>query len=257
MAALLNGFQDATAYRVEFLIEVFGSALVPAAIQGVIWYALFQVGGNQKIGGFTYNEMVHYTLTTLLFSQIRGGDHDFELQDMIRTGALSHYLLRPVSVLEFIYLRGLAPRLFIATLTLSIGLLASPFVGLSPVRLCGGMLLAFIGNIIHYQLGAILATTSFYWEEAYSVLMVKNMVVNLLSGELLPLTLVPLAYSWIWHLFPFYLYVFGPSQYVLGHWSHEQYLWQLLLALGWVGLGSVGVHLSWRIGIKRYSSLGG
>ena len=38
-----------------------------------------------------------------------------------------------------------------------------------------------IGNIIHFQLGAALAGAAFLWEEAYSVLMVKNMIVGILS----------------------------------------------------------------------------
>ena len=49
IAALKNGFQDATAYRVEFLFEVLGAAFVPAAIQMVLWYALFKVGGARPL----------------------------------------------------------------------------------------------------------------------------------------------------------------------------------------------------------------
>ena len=95
-AALKNGFQDAVAYQTEFLLEVLGSAFVPAAVQWVLWYALFKVNGAQTVAGMTYQEMVHYTCVSLLFTQIRGGDHDFELQEMIRSGHLSNYLLRPV-----------------------------------------------------------------------------------------------------------------------------------------------------------------
>src|SRR4051794_19661382 len=123
IAALRNGFQDATAYRIEFLFEILGSAFVPAAIQWVLWYALFKVGGATEVGGMSYQDLIQYTFFSLLFSQIRGGDHDFELQDMIRTGGLSNYLLRPVGVVEFVYIRGVAPRLFIASLCLTIGVI--------------------------------------------------------------------------------------------------------------------------------------
>ena len=46
-----------------------------------------------------------------------------------------------------------------------------------------------MGNVIHFQFGATLAAAGFLWEEAYSLLMVKNMVVGLLSGEMIPLNL--------------------------------------------------------------------
>ena len=98
LAALKNGFQDAVAYRLEFFFEVLGSAFVPAAIQWVLWYAIFKIGGATQISGMDYTALVSYTMVSLLFSQVRGGDHDFELQEMIRSGQLSNYLLRPVDV---------------------------------------------------------------------------------------------------------------------------------------------------------------
>src|SRR4051812_18793411 len=147
-----------------------------------MWYAMFKLGGMTQVAGMTYTDMIHYTLVSLLFTQVRGGDHDFELAEMIRSGQLSNYLLRPVGVVEFVWIRGIAPRLFIAGICLAAGFIFAPFMGLSPFRLIGAMALALLGNVIHYQVGAVLATTSFLWEEAYSVLMVKNLAVSLLSG---------------------------------------------------------------------------
>ncbi|MFZ9595491.1 MAG: ABC transporter permease [Bdellovibrionia bacterium] len=257
LAALKNGFQDATAYRWEFLFEILGSAFVPAAIQCVLWYALFEVGGAKEVGGMNYADLVTYTGMSLLFSQIRGGDHDFELQELIRTGQLSNYLLRPVGVVEFIYIRGVAPRIFISFLCLMMGVAASYFLNLSPARILGAMLLAFLGNVIHYQIGATLSTSAFFLEEAHSVLMVKNMVVNLLSGELIPLNLFPPSLQWIWKTTPFYLYVFAPTQFALGKATLDDYFGQLMISLLWLLAGWAAIRLSWSVGMKRYVSLGG
>lgn len=257
LAALKNGLQDATAYRVEFFFEVVGSALVPALIQWVLWYALFKIGGATEIAGMTYIDLIHYTLASILFTQIRGGDHDFELQEMIRSGQLSNYLLRPVGAVEFVYVRGIAPKLFIAAICLAVGMTAGYWLGISPLRMLGAMFLALLGNIIHYQLGASLATMAFLWEEAYSVLMVKNMVVSLLSGELIPLNLFPESMQWIWKSTPFYLYVFGPTQYALGRWSHQEYLFQIGVAFAWILAFWCVIRISWSLGIRRYLSLGG
>ena len=119
------------------------------------------------------------------------------------------------------------------------------------------MLLAIAGNVIHYQIGSVLATTAFVWEEAYSVLMVKNMLVQLLSGELIPLNLFPESSQWIWKSTPFYLYVFGPTQYALGHWSHAEFVYGLMTAMAWMIGMAVLIRLSWGWGIRRYLSLGG
>jgi ABC-2 type transport system permease protein len=256
-AALRNGFQDATAYQIEFLFEILGSALVPAAIQYILWYALFSLGGQSQVAGMTYMDMIHYTCASLLFSQIRGGDHDFELQELIRSGQLSNYLLRPVGVVEFIYIRGVAPRLFIASLCFILGLGFSAFFGFSVLNLLLAFGMALMGNIIHYQIGAALSSTAFFWEEAYSILMVKNMIVNLLSGELIPLNLFPPSLQWIWKSTPFYFYVFGPIQIALGHWSSTEILTQFALATLWMVGGWLLIRLTWGFGMKRYLSLGG
>lgn len=257
VAALTNGFKDAVAYRLEFLFEILGSAFVPAAIQSVLWYAIFKTGGATQVNGMDYSQMIHYTLISLLFTQVRGGDHDFELQEMIRSGQLSNYLLRPVGVVEFVYIRGAAPRLLIAGIGLLGGLVLCPILGLQPHRIIGAMLMAFVGNIIHYQIGAALATTAFLWEEAFSILMVKNMLVSLLSGELVPLNLFPESFSWVWKSTPFYLYVFGPTQYALGHWSDLQFLQNMGIACLWLIVGALLIRGTWGVGIKRYLSLGG
>ena len=258
LAALKNGLRDATTYRLEFLLEIGGAAFVPAAIQWVLWYAMFKIGGASEVAGMGYIQMVQYTLVSLLFTQVRGGDHDFELAEMIRSGQLSNYLLRPVGVVEFVYIRGLAPKLLVAGFCLFIGAFVSLFwLHISPERMFGAMFLAIIGNVIHYQIGATLATTAFFWEEAYSMLMVKNMVVNILSGELIPLNLFPPSMQWIWKSTPFYLYVFGPVQYALGRWSHQEFFFQLGIGLVWILIGWALISMSWTLGMKRYASLGG
>lgn len=256
-AALKNGFQDAVAYRVEFLFEILGYAAVPAAVQMVLWYALYRVGGAERVAGFTYEQMIHYTLVSVLFSQVRGGNHDFELQEMIRSGQLSNYLLRPVGVVEFVWIRGVAPKLLISGVCLLIGMILCPIIGMNPLRLLAAMAMALVGNVIHYLIGAALATAAFYWEEAYSILMVKNMVVDLLCGELIPLTLFPPAMQWIWKSTPFYFYVFGPVQYSLGHWSHQEFFYQFGLCGIWLLGSALLVRLTWGLGMRRYLSLGG
>jgi ABC-2 type transport system permease protein len=257
LAALKNGFQDATAYRIEFLFEVLGAAFVPAAIQWLLWYALFKVGGAETVAGMTYMDMVMYTLVSLLFTQVRGGDHDFELAEMIRSGGLSNYLLRPVGVVEFVWIRGAAPKIFIASVALATGMIVGYWFGLSPMRMVGAMGLALLGNIIHYQISAAIASAAFIWEEAYSMLMVKNMVVSLLCGELIPLNLFPPSMQWIWKSTPFYLYVYGPTQYALGRWSNEEFIRQLGITGIWLFVGWALIRLSWGRGTKRYLSLGG
>ena len=256
-AAIRNGLRDAMAYRGDFLLDFFGQALVPVAIQLILWYSIFHNGKVTQFGGMSYAQLLSYTWTSLLFTQIRGGDYDFSLIEMIRVGSLSNYLLRPVGVIEFVFFRGLGEKLLTTLFCLVLGIVATFFTPLSIQNLLLGMMLAILGNIIHYLFGSALASVAFYWENAFAVLMVKNMVVSLFSGELLPLTVVPERFAWIWKSTPFYLYVYGPTQVALGKWDHVTWLHQMEIGFAWLLGFWLLMKLCWRVSINRYQGLGG
>lgn len=257
LASIQNGIRDALAYRGDFIIDFLTSASVPVLIQLLLWYSIFNASGASEFAGMSYSELLAYTWTSLLFSQVRGGNYDFTLIEMIRTGNLSNYLIRPVGVVEFTFYRGFGEKLITATLCFILGCIATAFTELSLGNLLLGMLLALLGNIIAYLFGAFLAAAAFYWENAFAILMVKNMLVSLFSGELIPLTVVPEAYSWVWKSTPFYLYVFGPTQTALGKWSFHEWAHHFGLGLLWLLAFWFLLEVSWRYSIKRYQGLGG
>ena len=257
LAAVKNGMKDALAYRWDFLIDFFGQAIVPVGIQLILWHAIFQQNGGSTFGGMTHSELLAYTWTSLLFSQIRGGNYDFALIEMIRTGSLSQSLLRPVGPVEFVFWRGLGDKLFTATFCFLLGIIASFFAGHSIMNLIMGMMLAILGNVIHYLFGATLAAVAFYWENAFAILMVKNMAVSLLSGELIPLSVVPEKFANIWQSTPFYLYVYGPTQVALGKWSPEVWMHHMTIGFAWCFAFAIALKITWKISIHRYQGIGG
>lgn len=257
LATLRNGMREALAYRGEFLLGLAGSAIVPIAIQLMLWSALLGGNPDARFAGMSHGDLMAYTWTSLLFSQIRGGDYDFDLIEMIRTGSLSNSLLKPVGVVEFTYFKGLGEKLITSLVALVLGLIACTFTSMTPAGLLMGLMLALLGNVIAYLFGAALAAVAFYWENAFAVLMVKNMVVALLCGELIPLSIVPESHAWIWRSTPFYLFVYGPSQVALGKWDTGVWMQEMGIGILWaIGLWAA-VRFSWKFSIHRYQGIGG
>ena len=124
LAALKSGFSDAMAYRLEFFLEILGYAAVPAAVQMVLWYAMFTSGGQATVAGHTA-EMMTYTLTTVIFSQVRGGNHDFELAEMIGQALCRNISCARGSRAVRLH-QGVAGKLLVALICLMAGLVASP-----------------------------------------------------------------------------------------------------------------------------------
>jgi ABC-2 type transport system permease protein len=257
MAATRNGMKDALAYRWDFLIDFFTQAFVPVGIQLILWNAIFHQQGKTEFAGMQYSELLAYTWTSVLFTQVRGGNYDFALIEMIRTGSLSQSLLRPVGPVEFVFWRGFGEKIFTAAFCLFLGLVATYFADRSLVNLILAMMLAVLGNVIHYLFGAILAAVGFYWENAFAILLVKNMVVSLLSGELLPLSLFPEKYTWIWKSTPFYLYVFGPTQIAMGKWSVSEWAHHMTIGFAWCLAFAIILKMTWKHAIRQYQGIGG
>lgn len=256
-AAIRNGIKETMAYRGDFLLDLIGSSIVPVGIQLMLWHSILKGDPNARFAGMSYSELLSYTWTSMLFSQIRGGNHDFTLIELIRTGALSNYLLRPVGVVEFTYFKGIGEKLITACVSLILGSIATLFTSMTLSHLFMGLALALMGNIIAYLFGSILAGAAFYWENAFAVLMVKNMIVSLFSGELIPLSMVPESYAWIWKATPFYLFVFGPAQVAMGKWDASMWITQMGIGFAWI-LALWGVlHATWRYSIHRYQGIGG
>jgi ABC-2 type transport system permease protein len=205
----------------------------------------------------SYSELLAYTWTSVLFSQVRGGNYDFALIEMIRTGTLSQSLLKPVGPVEFVFWRGFGEKLFTACFCFFLGLIASLIADRSITNLFLAMTLAIVGNVIHYMFGAVLATVAFYWENAFAILLVKNMVVSLLSGELLPLSIFPEKLTFLWQSTPFYLYVFGPTQIALGKWGIQDWYHHMLIAFAWLIVFAAALKITWKFSIHRYQGIGG
>jgi ABC-2 type transport system permease protein len=257
LSTLKNGIQDSLAYRWDFLLRLFGNSMVPASVQFTLWYSAFKLGNATTFGGSTYSELIAYTSTSILFSQLRSGDQEYTIDEMIRTGTLSTSLLRPVSPLEFTYLRGLGEKLSIMILASVLALGASLFTSLQFTNFLQGLSLGILGSIINFQVGCAVVTLAFYWEQAYAALMTKNIIVSLLSGEMLPLNIFPENLTWVWKALPFYLYVYGPTQIALGRWNGAELNHHLWIAIAWIiGLAAL-VHVLWAHSIRRYQALGG
>lgn len=257
IATIKNGLRDAMAYRGEFVLDLFSSVIVSAGMQLTLWYSAFKIGGITEMGGLGYQELMAYTGVSVLFSQVRGGNYDFQIDEMITTGNLSQYLLRPVGVVEFVYLRSLGEKSAVILLSTLVAMIAAATTSLQADHFLLGMCMAILGNIIHYQIGAVLCVLSFYWEHAFSALMVKNMIVSLFSGELLPLSIFPASWEPFWKAAPFYLYVFGPAQIALGKWAPSEIAHHFLVAGAWIFALNFIIRWSWGFAIRRYQGIGG
>jgi ABC-2 type transport system permease protein len=79
----------------------------------------------------------------------------------------------------------------------------------------------------------------------------------LLSGRLVPLSLMPLWVQQLANLLPF-RWTFGfPIEALVGNLTTEQLIGGLGAQLFWIVVGSILVRVVWRFAVRRYSAVSG
>jgi ABC-2 type transport system permease protein len=97
-----------------------------------------------------------------------------------------------------------------------------------------------------------------FWTTRVSALFELYFAAELvLSGRLVPLTLMPAWVQKLAWLFPFQ-WAFGfPTQSLVGDYSTAQLLGGLAMQVLWVCVGIGAVTILWRFAVRRFSAVGG
>jgi ABC-2 type transport system permease protein len=114
------------------------------------------------------------------------------------------------------------------------------------------LLLAFV---VGFFFEACIGMVGFWFLEVTSLLYVVNIVNFFISGQMLPLDLLPPFWKWLLKALPFQYLAYFPAMVFLGK---EPALVQGLLAqAAWAVFFIVLARVLYRLGLRRYSAFGG
>ena len=88
------GAQQAMAYRADFFLGL-ASCIFPIIMQVYLWTALYKAGAAST-NGYSYNQMILYTLLAGMTSRLVATGFENEIARDIKDGGLNKYLVRPV-----------------------------------------------------------------------------------------------------------------------------------------------------------------
>jgi ABC-2 type transport system permease protein len=211
--------------------------------------------------GFTSNDFVAYYLAMLLVRNLTSSWVAWQLGEDIRTGAMSLRLLRPVhpffalaaTHLAAIPLRGLVSLPMIVVLLVSTGghsLVHDPVqIALVLPSLVASWLITFT---FQFAIGSL----AFFWTRSNAIMDVYFALFQLLSGYILPLTMMPawLATAAAWT--PFRFMLSAPVELL----TRPQDAHGLAVLFGgqlaWLAIIGVVASLVWRAGVRRFEAVG-
>jgi viologen exporter family transport system permease protein len=251
------GFAEAIAYRAEFLVWLLSTNM--PLVMLALWTAVARDG---PVGRFSQRDFVAYFLAALIVRLLTGAWVIWELNFEIRDGTLALRLLRPIHPLFAYAAENVAAMPLRALVTLPVAVGALLVVGgdrvthdplllaLFPVTVLGAWLITFLAM-------AIIGTLAFHLEQAGSVFEIWLGLFGVLSGYLVPLELFPRWVEALARALPFRYMLAFPVELVIGMTPRPRALAELGIQWAFVLVLGAGANAAWRLGLRRFSAVGG
>lgn len=178
--------------------------------------------------------------------------------EQIETGRVNSILVRPISFYKFYLSQFVGYKLLAAFFSLPLPLLAC-FYFKAPMqvqRLPAMILLVTYYLVLAHTLSFCVACLAFFMNRATSFTGLKNMLMWVLAGELVPLDLYPGPLRTLLLHSPFAAGVYVPVSYITGRIGHGALLQSFVsVTLGIVVFAVIGAVL-WRRGLRSYTGTG-
>ena len=258
------GMQELVAYRANFICFFLGEIL-SSFIMFFVWRAVFLSSDSETFMGFTMEDMAVFLFISFLTGYTTYSDGAFAVGEEIIEGSIAMRMVRPCSFEMCFLFQELGNRL------ISSALIFVPIVaGVEVYRFVIAGALRF--NIAYFALyilsTAIAYMISFYFNVCYGFMafffknlwgttLIKEVLVNFLSGGIIPLAFLPSGIAAVLDILPFASLSYTPVMIYMGMYSAAEIMWHMGLQLFWM-LVMVGISkLIWNSAVKRLSVHGG
>jgi ABC-2 type transport system permease protein len=255
-------FLERMAYRVNLFLEVFGGIL-GSVIVVVLWRAIFQGSGTDRVGGYSLTEMVTYLLGAGLINSfiLTTAEHS-EASEAIQGGDLSGILIRPMDPHLFWFARDLGNKGFYLLLGLAGYLAVLVFFRhlLVPPPGAGHLLLSLVSvgvaAVVQFFVFQVLGFLSFWMENSYGIRFTARVVMEVVAGAIIPLSFFPRVLHDLFLLLPFPLMIYLPMRIYLGKIPLEQVPVELGKGTVWIFFLVLLYRRLWVKGMRQYVSMG-
>ena len=246
-------------YRLNFFIDAVMQPVISALVEVALWLAVFRAVGGDSLGGYGRDSYIAYALWASFVSRISSNwMYEFRMIDDIETGAINSLVTRPVTFFESYLSQFLGYKAIVIALSFWVPLTTLTLLDL-PLhwdRLPAAMLTIIIYVFFAHMISFSVATLAFRLTRVSSFTVAKNLAFWVLSGELLPLDLLPEPFRSILLKLPFCNAVYIPVGYITGRVSFELWLNSLMSLFVGIAVMAVIASFAWRRGMEKYVGTG-
>jgi viologen exporter family transport system permease protein len=253
--AVMQQFQ----YPVANYFYMIGMIAEPV-IYLVVWSTVARSSPGGTTGGYTPGDFAAYYIVWTLVRNMNIVFTPYGWEARIQRGELASVLLQPIHPLhrDLAFFAGWKFVVILLWLPLA-AILTLIFQPTLHLTLAGTLTFAVAiwgAYLIRSMLLWVLGMISFWTTRVSAIFDLYFAVELVLSGRLVPLSLMP---AWVQQLANFlpFKWTFGfPIESLIGQLSPAQLLVGLAAQAAWIAVGASLVALVWRFGIRRFTSVG-
>lgn len=245
-------------YRLSFVMWRFRNILNILLVY-YLWTSVF--AGKRTLFSYTQDQMITYVLLVNIAGAIVLSTRTHEIASDILSGDIMNYLIKPISVQWYITARELADKfLNIVLAGAEICLLLYIFtprisLDLSTRSVAISLLFLGIGIVLSFLLSLQLSLIAFWTPEVWAPRFIFMVFVGFLSGNLVPLDILPKAMYDALLLTPFPYLIYFSSK-ALVHGATFPLVKPLIVSVGWCIVLAILVRWTWKKGLKEFSFYG-
>lgn len=246
-------------YRLNFFVDAILQPTLTSIIEVLLWVAVFAGANQAEVGGFSRDHYFSYAIWAAFFARISTSwMYESRMIEEIESGSVNGIIVRPISFYEYYFSQLMGYKFITTSISLIIPLLVVQYLNLpfDISRFPLALILCFYYLILVHSISFLISTMAFFFTRIQSLTVVKNLSLWILSGELIPLDLMPETMKKIVILLPFSNGVFIPVGYLTGRLDlSEVQNGFISITIGLVIVNILGI-LSWKKGLSTYAGTG-
>ncbi len=244
-------------YRSFFFILAFGW-MIPPLIYLLVWST---AAGDATLGGLNRGEFVAYYLVLILVNQVTYAQTNWTVGDLIRYGQMNRVLLRPIPPIYDALASEFAGKVVYLVFDLPVvallALILRPEMDFRPENGLAFLPALVLAWALRFFWGYWLALLAFWTSRADALLGLQDALIFLLAGLVAPVALLPGWLQTAAKILPFRYMVSFPVEVFTGQLDGAGLLAGFAVQAGWLA-AAIGMYvLIWRIGLRRYTAIGG
>jgi ABC-2 type transport system permease protein len=262
LAAFSLSVKKSMEYRMDFFLGLLGGFVV-LLVQYFLWTAVFQSAGRPSVGGYTYSQLIAYTVFSAIAAKLTAAGFESEIADDIKLGGLNKFLTQPLGYAPYRFMAFLGNKLtqFIggAVLTLAlVGFFGSALgVDVAPLNVALFFPAVFFGMVINFFVFYTTSALAFRMTEVWGVFIAMRQGSFLLGGGIFPLDMMGAGLRRALKFLPFEYTIFFQAGILSGRLTLGEIVRGFLCQGLWIVLLGVVSRYCWKAGLKKHIAAGG